>query len=445
MGFRTCGRPHPKRKCRTANLWLFFPGASPYNVPMRIVGITAEYNPFHNGHLYHLQEAKRRADADGAAVVMSGNYVQRGLPACVDKYRRTRMALEGGADIVIELPAAAALSSAEGFAQNAVEILTGLGVSDIAYGCEDTSENRTPLPSADTAPSARGPADPYSNVLAELAQVLLEEPPAYRTALQTALKSGKNFPAARQEAARRILESPGACEKYGLEPKSADLLATPNNILGIEYEKARLRLKADIRTHAVPRSDSGYHATGTVLRAAMEAADTAALSQNLPAVSLRLLDYHVVPDDYSDLLAYRLTGETAVHLAETFPWLDPDLAARIVRLSGPALSFDAFAEALTTRNTTRTAVCRALFRILLGLQHPAAPLPFFHVLGFRRDSRILNTVKKRADRPLITKAADIPAPYFDDELRADRIYALAVYRKTSIRLPDAFHAGPVIL
>ena len=107
---------------------------------MRIVGITAEYNPFHNGHLYHLQEALRRADAAGAVAVMSGNYVQRGLPACVDKYRRTRMALAAGADMVIELPLGYALSSAEGFAAGAVSMLHDLGVTDIAYGCESVGQ-----------------------------------------------------------------------------------------------------------------------------------------------------------------------------------------------------------------------------------------------------------------------------------------------------------------
>ena len=384
---------------------------------MRIVGITAEYNPFHNGHLHHLQEALRLSGADGAAVVMSGNFVQRGLPACVDKYRRTRMALEAGADLVIELPVSAALSSAESFAEGAVTILCDLGVTDIAYGCEAA---------ADPAADARS--------LRDLASFLLEEPPAYRDALRSALRSGKNFPAARQGAASSVLGE-----------ESAALLSLPNNILGIEYEKALLRRKSSVMTHAIPRSDEGYHATGTALRKALQSGDRQTLADRLPKSSLDLLDYHVTADDLSELLAFRLIGEDRDRLLAAFPGLDQELASRIADRFDPFLTFEAFCAQLVTRNTTRTAVRRALLRILLGLKDEPKPLPFFHVLGFRKDSPILRELKKKASRPLITKAADIHHPAFTSELAADAVYALAAYKKTGIRLPDAFHAGPVIL
>ena len=385
---------------------------------MRIVGITAEYNPFHNGHLYHLQEALHRSGADGAVAVMSGNYVQRGLPACVDKYRRTRMALEAGVDVVIELPVAFALSSAEGFAAGAVSILNDAGVTDIAYGCELQTENGK---------------DP-SGDLRKLAAFLLEEPPAYRDTLREALKTGRNFPAARQEAAAAVLGK-----------DIAALLTSPNNILGVEYEKALLRLNSTVQTHAIPRNDQGYHATGTELRAALETGDRETLKTRLPKSSLDLLDYHVTADDFSELLSYRLAGETKESLLSAFPRLDPELAARIADRHDPFLSFDGFCNSLATRNTTRTAVSRALMRILLGLKAEPQSLPFIHVLGFRRDSAILKTLKERSRRPLISKTADLPQAAFAEELKADAVYASAVYKKTGMKLADAFHAGPVIL
>lgn len=384
---------------------------------MRIVGITAEYNPFHNGHLYHLQEALRRADAAGAVAVMSGNYVQRGLPACVDKYRRTRMALAAGADMVIELPLGYALSSAEGFAAGAVSMLHDLGVTDIAYGCESADE-----PAANT------------HSLRNLAAFLLEEPQAYKDALRSALKSGKNFPAARQAAAASVLGE-----------ETASLLSSPNNILGIEYEKALLRLNSPIRTHGITRNDSGYHATGTEIRAAIDTDDRTKLTDFLPDGSLSLLDYHLKADDLSGLLSYRLSGETRESLAEAFPLLDPALLSRIAERYDPFLSFDAFCDELTVKNTTRTAVSRALMHILLDLKEAPRQLPFFHVLGFRKDSPILKELKQKSSRPLITKTADLPADLYAVELAADTVYSLAVYKKTGIRLPDAFHAGPVIL
>ena len=418
---------------------------------MRIVGITAEYNPFHNGHLHHLREALRLSGAEGAAAVMSGSFVQRGLPACVDKYRRTRMALEAGVDLVIQLPVSCALSSAEGFASGAAAMLRDLGVTDIAYGCEAGSEPsgaaaapRLPRSEAGSEPFGEDPTpfgestqktEENPQILKKLAAFLLEEPPAYQEALRSALKRGKNFPAARQEAVASLLGSEAAAP-----------LAAPNNILGIEYEKALMRLGSSIRTHAVPRSGAGYHATGTALRRAMEAGDRQALALQLPKSSLDQLDYHVTAEDFSSLLSYRLAGETKQSLTAGFPWLDPQLAARIVNCYDPFLSFEGFCVLLTTRNTTRTAVSRALTRILLGLKPPEVQSPSaFHVLGFRRDSAILKTLKERSTRPFFTKAADLPPGEYAAELAADDVYRLAVYKKTGIRLPDAFHAGPVIL
>ncbi|MBO4288920.1 MAG: nucleotidyltransferase family protein [Lachnospiraceae bacterium] len=379
---------------------------------MRIVGITAEYNLFHNGHLHHLRESLRLAEADGAVAVMSGNYVQRGLPACVDKYRRARMALEAGVDVVIELPVGFALSSAEGFAAGAVTMLQDLGVTDLSYGCE-----------ADRAADLRS-----------VAAFLLEEPEDYRQRLKTALKSGKSFPAARQEAVSSLLG-----------PDAASLLSAPNNILGIEYEKALLRLNSPVQSHAVQRNDSGYHAAGTALRTAMEAGDLQALVEKLPETSLKLMDYSVTANDFSPLLSYRLTGETRESLRAAFPDLDPELLSRIAERFDPFLSFEELCSVLTTKNTTRTAVSRALCRILLDLRQAPKQLPFFRVLGFRKDSSILKQLRDGASRPLITKAADLPQEAYANELRADAVYALAVYKKTGMRLPDAFHAGPVII
>ena len=170
---------------------------------MKIVGLITEYNPFHNGHLYHIKEAKRITKADAAIVVMSGDYVQRGVPAIMPKRLRAEMALKCGASAVFELPVCYATGSAEYFALGAVSLLESLGAVDcICFGSECND------------------LDALSNV----ADILGREPRDYRTLLKNNLKKGSSFPAARQSA---VLE-------YTENPAYASLLNDPNNILGIE-------------------------------------------------------------------------------------------------------------------------------------------------------------------------------------------------------------------
>ena len=180
---------------------------------MKIVGLITEYNPFHNGHLYHIKESLRVTGADAAVVVMSGDYVQRGTPAIMPKRIRAEMALMCGAGAVFELPVCYATGSAELFALGSVSLLESLGIVDsICFGSECND-----LP-----------------ILEQLAELLLEEPEAYQILLKDYLKQGMSFPRARQEA---ILS-------YTEDPRFAEILRNPNNILGIEYLKAIKNLEA---------------------------------------------------------------------------------------------------------------------------------------------------------------------------------------------------------
>ncbi|MBQ3486880.1 MAG: nucleotidyltransferase family protein, partial [Clostridia bacterium] len=146
---------------------------------MRVVGVIAEYNPLHNGHIYHLEQAKRKTGASYCIVVMSGNFVQRGEPACTDKFTRAEWALQAGADLVIELPTVFANASAERFAEGAVRLLHATGlVTDLAFGAEQGDIGK----------------------LSQLADYLAEEPAEFKSYLQYHLKMGESFPRARYEA-----------------------------------------------------------------------------------------------------------------------------------------------------------------------------------------------------------------------------------------------------
>ena len=195
---------------------------------MKIVGLITEYNPFHNGHLYHIKESLRVTGADAAVVVMSGDYVQRGTPAIMPKRIRAEMALMCGAGAVFELPVCYATGSAELFALGSVSLLESLGIVDsICFGSECND-----LP-----------------ILEQLAELLLEEPEAYQILLKDYLKQGMSFPRARQEA---ILS-------YTEDPRFAEILRNPNNILGIEYLKAIKKLGSRMEPYTIARRGAQYH------------------------------------------------------------------------------------------------------------------------------------------------------------------------------------------
>lgn len=195
---------------------------------MKIVGLITEYNPFHNGHLYHIQKAKEISGADAAVVVMSGNYVQRGAPAIMPKHLRAEVALEAGVPVVMELPVCYASGSAEYFAAGAISLFEQLGCIDsICFGSE---------------------CGDYK-VLERIARVTADEPEEYKFSLQEALRKGISFPRARQMALKAYLKD-----------DSLDvILEQPNNILGIEYIKALYKKKSSIKTYTIKRMVSGYH------------------------------------------------------------------------------------------------------------------------------------------------------------------------------------------
>lgn len=180
---------------------------------MKIVGLIAEYNPFHNGHQYHIEKALQMTGADAALILMSGDFVQRGTPAIMPKHLRAQAALRSGASVVMELPVCFAASSAEYFARGALATFEALGCIDsICFGSEC------------------GDFDSLNKI----ARIFAEEPDAFRMHLQNFLKKGLSFPHARKKA----------LEEFTGDKNLADILDLPNNTLGIEYLKAIIHTKA---------------------------------------------------------------------------------------------------------------------------------------------------------------------------------------------------------
>lgn len=398
---------------------------------MKITGLITEYNPFHNGHLYHIRKSAEITESDYCIVLMSGSYVQRGAPAVYDKYIRTSMALSAGADLVIEMPVAFSTASAMEFASYGVALFTALqAVDSICFGSEC------------------GLMEP----LTRLAALLSEEPPEYGSALKMAMKKGKTWPEARSQAMLSFLNA-----------EEQDILKSPNNILGIEYIKAGMTLQSPLRFHTIRREGQAYHDTSAAVEGgerteSRQLASASAIRHILesgagPATSDRtrtellksMVPGHVIQmmereiplfsDDFSTILNYRiLTGDIS-GIAD----LTPELEARIRKSSALPASFEERIQALKTRQLTYTRVSRALLHLLLNLHETqvscykeAGYAPYARILGFRKSAGpLLNQLKRSSSIPLITKLADAgkilkePAlSMLNQEIQASHIYQM---------------------
>ncbi len=391
---------------------------------MRVAGIIAEYNPLHTGHVYHLNMARQITGAEYAVVVLSGDFVQRGEPAIVDKRRRTRMALAAGADVVLELPVSWATGSAERFAAGAVEILDRLGVvTDLVCGCECEDET----------------------LLEKAAHLLLEESESFRNVLKEALRSGLSFPQARAAALEQEL------------PGGTGLLSGPNNILAIEYRKALLGRSSQIRFHGLVRSGAGYlqeelpaassYASATALREAILAGrppGSPELAAFLPPGSQDALDYCIGPDDLTLLLHHALhclPAETILSIQD----MAPELVRRLDGLRGELLTFRETAKLLKRCNIAHSRINRVLLHLVLGLTEPAPrEIPAVRLLGFRKDTPLMRRLQDISDIPIITKLTDADPSWFASDIAASELYRSLVWQKTGIRLESEYRSHPVL-
>lgn len=429
---------------------------------MKIAGIIAEYNPFHSGHAYHIAETRRQTGADYVVVVMSGDFVQRGEPAILDKYTRTEMALSCGADLVIELPVSYATASAERFAWGAVSILHALGCVDtIVCGAE--------------------PVTMEVDVV-EVAKILIEEPEYFRSSLLQSIKEGASYPAAREKALLDYYKSkeavPFTSAGENCSPnESMDIfhrfLASPNSILALEYAKAILRLKSGISLTRIERKGN-YH---DVFLA--ESAEDQILYSSATAIRNRLLNHSSNPtslnsntdipekaaailwdhpffmskEDFSALLGYALLTNKKDILTR-YQDISEDLANRITARISHYQNWSSFTEELTSRQYASTHIDRALLHILLGIHEDHSgrndyPRPAYaRILGFCKESTALLTeIKKKTAIPMITKLADadFDLPGLNQDIQAAHIYETVRANVYHVSTQNEYKKGLVIL
>lgn len=413
---------------------------------MKITGIIAEYNPFHNGHLYQLEKAKEETGADYLIVAMSGDFVQRGAPALIDKYTRAKMALSCGADMVLELPVLWSTASAEYFSGAGIALLDRLGVVDsVCFGCE--------------TPDTAG--------LLSLAHFLSEETIAYQSALNASLKKGNSYPRAREEAVLSVMpeishrtDIASGDVTTSVSPSSFSLiLGSPNNILGLEYCKALYKRGSSIHPVPIQRIGNGYHeesldsdfvsATGirSYLNNSMDFySDLAALKAWMPETAFGILEEALTArpllfeEDFSAMLGYKLL------LSESFEeYADSsmDLSHRICRIKSGYSSIPEFLEHLKTKEVTYTRLSRLLLHILLEIKEKDYSIyrnldytPYGKILGFRESATpLLKSLKANSSIPLLTGPLDKKNLLSEDAqalLKKD-VFASEVYRQGAVQ------------
>jgi len=362
---------------------------------MRTVGLITEYNPFHNGHLYHLQESRRLADAEVAVAVMSGHFLQRGEPALLDKWTRTRMALAAGVDVVVELPFPWACNSAPQFAAGAVAALDALGGIDaLCFGSE--SGELEPLKHcADALDTHR------DRIVQETGRLLRE---------------GVTYPAAREQVVRGIAS----------DDVDAGLLAAPNNILGIEYLRALERAGSGIRPLTLQRIGAGFHdleavgkiASATGIRRILAADE--GVGEYLPEPCGSLLADALVGGEILDpenlhrqvISAIVRNSEQLVEIYQVANGLEN----RLIEAAQTSRGYDDLVDNVKSRQLTRTRIQRLLTYVLLGVRREpmrqalAAGPCYLHLLGCSEPGkRYLAASRKQRALPLIQNFSRIRA------------------------------------
>lgn len=406
---------------------------------MKTVGIIAEFNPFHNGHKYLIEKAKKITKADNVVVVCSGNFVQRGMPSFFDKSIRTNAALFNGADVVLELPVMYATASAETFAFATVRLLDKLNCIDyLCFGCE--TENLKALP--------------------VIADILLKEPVDYKNILSAYLKNGFSYPKARAKALMDYCANHNILTPYLIN----EIIGQANNILSIEYLKALKKFHSTIKPLAVKRIGSSYNsyslddtfASATGIRNAIS--NKQPIDDFIPGncVDLYKNSNPIEFNDFSSILGYHL-----IHNKDFSQYYDisTDLSNRITHLKSKFLNIDSFINELQSKNYTYSGISRTLCHILLDILQADMSdfiehdfFDYVRILGFRKNNQILSKIKNETSLDIVSKFSTYynnstgrTRKMLDINVKADELYRMIYMNKYGKLIPTEFERNICII
>lgn len=360
---------------------------------MRILGIVAEYNPFHKGHLYHLKQAQALIKPDVTIVVMSGSFVQRGEVAIVDKWIRSQIAVECGVDLVVELPTVYALESADYFAKSSIELLHLLGVTDIVFGSETANMDQ----------------------FIEIAKTIQTNSDSYNRLVKDAMQKGLRYPDACNQALSTLMNQE---------------VKTPNDLLGLAYTKEVITNNYPIHLHAIKRT-SHYHsetietfASATALRKALK--ENKDVSNQLPGYiyykDKALLDSNTFFPylKYNILMNDQLAN---IHL------VDEGIENLLKETINKTQNINELISLLSSKRYTRSRIARMLAHILLNnsKEEVLQAMHFSQIrpLAFSQDgANYLRQIKKSCPLPITTKILNKKDPMYHIEAKATNLIGL---------------------
>lgn len=375
---------------------------------MAAVGIIAEFNPFHKGHAYLMEQAKKITGADCVVILMNGDFVQRGEPAITNKYERTKTAMAGGADMIFELPMRFGISSAGDFALGGIMALNQLGfITHLAFGSE----------SGDLAS------------LQKIADILFAEPDSFQQSLRENLRKGLPFPAAREQA---LLTE---CLEI-----SSSFLNQPNNILGIEYLLALKKTGSHIQPVTIPRLGMNYHQTNYE-------PDVFPSATHLRKEWIHQERPHLCFDDLTPILGYQLLQTPDLTIYKDF---SADLADRAKKNLPAFDNAEAYVQHIQSRTFTASRIRRSLLQCILGLTSMEKTVPYLRLLGMNPvfskkiqqvspDCKILANLSRD-----VKKLTESEFLLFQKDLFASDLYRQIWNEKYHTSLPVEYQRSPYI-
>lgn len=383
---------------------------------MNVLGIIAEYNPFHNGHMYHLKSALTKTDADYTVCVMSGNFIQRGEPALFNKFIRADMAINCGIDLIVELPVYYSVSTAEKFAYAGVKLLNECGANYISFGCETADISQ----------------------LISISNLLLNETYEYKNELKKQLNLGLSYPDARSKVISKLLKI------------SSNITNQPNNILAIEYLKALSQINPIITPIPVERVDSNYYDTDSKTNILSATGIREKLKQLedvdifMPEGTLSLMKDPVFLKDFEQLILFSLRKLSLSEL-KTLSDVTEGLENRILSAIISSSTLDELIDKIKTKRYPLTRIKRILISAMLGLSKEKLQLfdkfggpQYIRILGCNEKGKeLLSLISKKSNLPIITSvnkflstATDLQKEMLHKDILATNIYTLITKDKT---------------